>query len=722
MVLWLIWGVTIIPQQTHAQESCTCPCACDPLVIPTTYSSNIKINELLPNPSTDEATTEWLEIKNEENISVDLCGWKVVDASGKTYIFSADDLTTIIPAGGYLVLSRTVSGIALNNSNEEIKLFQPNDNLLQTVTYLDSAQEDYSYARDSENNWQWTNITTPNAENQFITEPNTPLPQEKYSSDIVINEIYANPQTGELEFIELKNKSDADIDLTGWKISDSTDKKYTIKTADFETTKIKKYFVIYSDVSKISLNNDGDTVKLFQPDDNLLEQVSYEKSTKGQSFARNKNDWQWTSDFSPEAENIFAGASPELEYEFSNNIIISELLPDPEGTDSQDEYIEIYNNGTKEVDLLGWSLSDTSRTYTWAENNIINPHEYLILYITETKISLNNSGETITLKDSQAAIVSQASYTQAQTGYSYNWSNNQWAWSTTNTPNQSNIISGNDEVADPIKDQEDFLELSIAEAKEQEKGAKVQIQGVVTVLPSMLGSQYFYIQDDSAGIQIYSSKKDFPADLQIGDLVKVTGETSEAYNEKKINIQNSEDIKIISQESRIEPDEFEEVGEEVEGQLISVTGQIFELSTTKIKLTTDIIIYFKENVPFNKKDYLEGDEINVQGIVSQYKEEYRILPRDISDIKKISANQENAGGSIINVAEASEINSTSIATSTNQNNLISKLIFTVSGLIILMIILIYKTKLYHQWFKKIKNVVGGGKNTKAKDGQSQYHE
>jgi len=113
------------------------------------YSSDILINELLPNPSGEESTDEYIELYNRGSVPVDLASWKIVDASGSYYIISNKHFaTTIIPAGGYFVLYRSITGIALNNSGgETVYLYAPDNNLRDSVSYSESAGEDKSYSR-----------------------------------------------------------------------------------------------------------------------------------------------------------------------------------------------------------------------------------------------------------------------------------------------------------------------------------------------------------------------------------------------------------------------------------------------------------------------------------------------------------------------------------------------------------------------------------------------
>jgi len=699
-------------------EDCVCPCPCDPEE-PATYSSDIVINELLPNPSGEEEEEEWIELKNTGSEDVDLCSWQLKDASGKTYTLESSTIT----AGGYLTIYRSVSSIALNNSGTEtVELYQPDGNLLYTVTYSETAQEDYGYARKDDDTWVWTSTPTPNAENSFPeetpSEEPSPAPEETstydLSKNIIISELYPNPNDNEEEFIELKNTGDQDVDLNGWQIQDASERKYTIDA----TTKIEKYLVI---TNSVSLNNDGDTVKLIQPDGNVLDKVTYENAEKGKSYSWKKDQWQWSDTPTPGEDNVTESVAQKNNY--SDKLSITELLPDPEGSDSTDEFIEIFNNDSEKIDLLNWSLSDGSKTYTWQESYLLNPEQYQAFYITETKISLNNSGETITLKNPDEEIVLEITYEQSQTGFSYSSdATSNWAWTSSLTPGEANIITVATEEADATESTDEYLSLSILEAQEQEKGTKVQIAGIVSVLPGILGSQYFYLQDDEAGIQIYSSKKDFP-NLKIGDALTVKGETSEAYGEKKVNISSQNDITIIDSNLELPTTQVDELTEDIVGMLVYTESQILELSSTKITLSNGILVYIKSDVEFDKKEYTAGDVIKVTGIVGKYKEEYRLMPRSQDDVAKTATAQEAESDSLIKTAHAAEVsNSQTNLTSTENNKKIGQyLIAAVFIIFILIVIVLYKIDVKKILRKKLATLLADGeKNTMAKDDPNQY--
>ncbi|MBU4353627.1 lamin tail domain-containing protein [Patescibacteria group bacterium] len=120
---------------------------------------------------------------------------------------------------------------------------------------------------------------------------------------IVLNEILANPNPSHSypanrEFIELKNNGNAPVDVAGWKVSEisgASEKKYTITTAGGSYTAspyggstiipVGGWLVLLLSDATV-LNNDGDTIRLYDSSDNKLDEYSYKIAKYGMSDAR----------------------------------------------------------------------------------------------------------------------------------------------------------------------------------------------------------------------------------------------------------------------------------------------------------------------------------------------------------------------------------------------------------------------------------------------------
>ena len=108
------------------------------------------------------------------------------------------------------------------------------------------------------------------------------------------------------EWIEIFNQNDFDVDLVDWQIGDIIGK--TAVYTFLEGTKISsKGFLVFSrPETKITLNNDGDSLNLLQPDGKIIDVLTYEKAPLGQSYNREggiKEDWFWSPILTPGAQN-----------------------------------------------------------------------------------------------------------------------------------------------------------------------------------------------------------------------------------------------------------------------------------------------------------------------------------------------------------------------------------------------------------------------------------
>jgi len=149
-------------------------------------------------------------------------------------------------------------------------------------------------------------IATPTAE--------TP-PPKIYPAGVVFNEILPSPRgkDEEAEWIELFNKNNFEVNVSGWQISDEVGVTSTYTFP--EKTKIgpNSFLIISRPESKITLNNSGDGLKLIQPDGNTLDGVSYKNAPMGNSYNLTNGKWEWSSVPTPKAANVLSSGQKKAE-------------------------------------------------------------------------------------------------------------------------------------------------------------------------------------------------------------------------------------------------------------------------------------------------------------------------------------------------------------------------------------------------------------------------
>lgn len=114
---------------------------------------------------------------------------------------------------------------------------------------------------------------------------------------------------------------------------------------------------------------------------------------------------------------------------FGFQVVINELMPDPNPAVNlpEEEYVEIYNTSDQSVSLSGWTIQDNSSQADFPDESLA-PQEYAIvvrnsnvaLFESFGRViglsslpSLNNSGDTFTLRDAMGEISDQVAYTSS---------------------------------------------------------------------------------------------------------------------------------------------------------------------------------------------------------------------------------------------------------------------------------------------------------------------
>ena len=274
---------------------------------------------------------------------------------------------------------------------------------------------------------------------------------------IQINEILADPSCSEsyCEYIELYNNGTSSANITGWKISDNNEEdplegnsndliiagNSFVLIVDSDSRVYSNFAVgnvtwIYIDDSAIGngLSNSGETLTLKDENNNTVNSVSYPSTTDGKSYSLINNAWQQT-DTSPGKDNI-----ENISFTPDYSVVkISEFLPDPDGEDDaampNGEWVELYNSGSIDLDLLGFSLQDNSGSdadvvitnTTTSGDSMIKSKNYLVVYMNGVSGFLNNNGfEKIKLYDLNNKLIDEVTYEGSDVGVSWSLSENKW--------------------------------------------------------------------------------------------------------------------------------------------------------------------------------------------------------------------------------------------------------------------------------------------------------
>ena len=130
------------------------------------------INEFLPNPVGKDPAGEFIELFNEGREPQNLSGWKLKDASGKTFI-----LKGTLGVNEYLVLDNKTTKLSLNNDSETLYLFDVSGKQIDSLGFTVTAPSGKSFIRQADSRGVFTDKPTPGAPNVFENQnavENTP--------------------------------------------------------------------------------------------------------------------------------------------------------------------------------------------------------------------------------------------------------------------------------------------------------------------------------------------------------------------------------------------------------------------------------------------------------------------------------------------------------------------------------------------------------------------
>lgn len=107
-------------------------------------------------------------------------------------------------------------------------------------------------------------------------------------AQLLINELYASPPTGEAEWLEIYNPTSQAVPLAGWQIAENISgiiKNHELINKSHDATLSAQGFWLV-ETSKVTLNNAGDTIYLFSPTGEIVDFITYPKLTSAQSYHR----------------------------------------------------------------------------------------------------------------------------------------------------------------------------------------------------------------------------------------------------------------------------------------------------------------------------------------------------------------------------------------------------------------------------------------------------
>ncbi len=285
-------------------------------------------------------------------------------------------------------------------------------------------------------------------------------------SDVVINEIawMGSTSSANNEWLELKNNTLYQINLTGWTLNSADGKLkikltgiiyangfYLMERTDDNSVPNIKADLIYTG----TLSNSGMDLRLYDNSNNVIDEVDCiddwpagDNTTK-QTMEKTATGWQTSQNpnGTPRAQNS-AGSieKPAPTITYPAGIILNELMPSAKKVNEANEWFELFNTNNFNVDLSQWKVKDIKGAMTVfiiPQSTEILTNGFLVFKRSDTKIILSSKGDGLNLYSPDGKIVDTVSYEDAPIDQSYNKIGDTWQWSKNPTPNAKNIITVN---------------------------------------------------------------------------------------------------------------------------------------------------------------------------------------------------------------------------------------------------------------------------------------
>lgn len=138
---------------------------------------------------------DWIELHNPTDQTLSLAGWSLTDDPGRPrrFVFGSE---AILEAGGYRVVDSAELGFGLDRDGDQVLLIEPAGDWVDAVSFGPQTER-HGLGRLNDGDW-------------VMTEPTRALPNQPAAlaprSALVLNEILANPESGQADWVEIQNR------------------------------------------------------------------------------------------------------------------------------------------------------------------------------------------------------------------------------------------------------------------------------------------------------------------------------------------------------------------------------------------------------------------------------------------------------------------------------------------------------------------------------------
>lgn len=405
---------------------------------------------------------DWVELYNTSDSPVPIGNMFLSDNLDVQNKFNLPDYE--MKPGEYLIISlssredtsdRFTAPFSLGGDDSQIVL---SDNSGYAIDMLEifALPEGVSAGQTSDGEFGFYAAPTPGEANSKTISPTKDItPERKPQSGLIINEFMPNNRYGILDaygkssdWIEIYNPTDTDVPLDGFALSDDAGDPLKWQFPENAVLPAGEFLVVFASGNDETVNGEYHTNFSLSSDDDIL-LLSEPNTAAADSMVPEQLPGNASKGKTPEGDIVYFSVPtpgrkndthPNHHLESDIEILLGDLYISEvaaskidlnrTGYQGLEEYIELHNDGSENIHLSGYSLSEGPESEYIFGDLTIEAGQYLLLLakggipaagesIEVENIRLNGAGETLILKDHTGKIIDYLETGYLLDGYSF---------------------------------------------------------------------------------------------------------------------------------------------------------------------------------------------------------------------------------------------------------------------------------------------------------------
>ena len=484
VLLGLCLALAALPFMEKREEPAAVPASgkAGDLVIREVMSSN-----RFAVPDDNGAFPDWVELVNCSGGSLDVTGWTLRDGEDRIVPFTfpkevlAEGECLLIYCSGVM---KNVSGHAyhapfrLSAQGETLILADAAGGEVDRLEFP-ALPSNQVYAMDAAGKWQISGEYTPGLENtsqahaQWKRSRGVPAVQLVISEVMSANRSYADERGGCGDYVELYNRGESALDLSGYALSDDEGRPGKWRFPEGARIGAGETLLLRRDQLSFGISSGGETLLLSDNSLRPLDQMVVPPLAADRSCSRIGERTTTAYPPTPGYTNDQAGldqVEAALRMKNPGGLILHEAVSSPRAPNankSSDDWVELYNGGGQSVDLSGYGLSDDPgrpRKWRFPQGASIAPGQHLVVLLNgadkhdvptgryAASFRLNHvHGETLILSASDGTLIDRLPMLDQAAAVSFGRVDGSgYYYLETMTPGATNIGEGRRGKLDPV--------------------------------------------------------------------------------------------------------------------------------------------------------------------------------------------------------------------------------------------------------------------------------